>query len=129
MPWGAIATAGLQAGIAATTIIFQTRAAAEADRSARREAARERQFQLDLIAQQRAAAAAAAKARAAQAAVTAGATGGAVAYDARGQLLPASGVAAPGSFTMPGGISRNMMIVGVIGVLGIGAIALMGRRR
>lgn len=123
--WSSVITASLQAGVALTTMLYQDKLRRDAETRAKHEAAREAENQRQIAALQAKAAADAAKAAQAQAAVTAGATGGALAVNAQGQLLPASGVAA----MVPGGGNKTLILVGVIGVVAIGAIALMGRRR
>jgi regulator of protease activity HflC (stomatin/prohibitin superfamily) len=106
-----------------TSMIFQERMAARQHKQERHE--RQRRLAEEQAARDRAAAAAkaAAEAQMVQAQLAAGATGGAVATNAQGQLLPASGIAT----AMPAG-GRNMLMLGVAGVAVVGLFMFMGRR-
>ena len=118
-----IITASLQTGLALTTMVFQERMAArqhKIDRHERERAAAAAQAERD---RQAAAARELAQQQAVQAQIAAGATGGAVAYDAHGNLLPASGVATGAS-----PLGGNIMLIGLAGIAVVGLVAFMGRR-
>jgi len=117
-------TALITAGTTLTSMIFQERMSSRQHRQARHERARVQQREADERARQAAAAAELVKMQQAQTQIATNATGGAVAVNAHGQPLPASGVA---SGFIPAGMSPTVLLVGA-GVIGLGLIFIMGRK-
>lgn len=120
--WTSVITAGLQTTLALSTMIYQERMAARQHKIERHERERAQAAEAERQRQAAAAAAELAKQQQVQSQIAANATGGAVAVDAHGRPLPASGIAA----AIPGG--SNIMVIGLVGVAAIGLIAFMGRR-
>ncbi len=107
-------TAIIGAATTVTSLIYQDRMQARQIKRERHERERAQAREAEDRARAQAAAKAAAEAAAIQAEITKNATGGAVAVDAHGRPLPASGVAA--ALRLPGGISPTMILVGVGGI-------------
>jgi len=120
--WTSVITAGLQTGLAVTTMIYQERMAARQHKIERHKRERAQAAEAERQRQAAAAAAELAKQQQVQSQIAANATGGAVAVDAHGRPLPASGIAA----AIPGG--SNVVLIGLAGIAVIGLIAFVGRR-